>query len=300
MSTPTYLKKGDKVAIICPASFINIDLTKAYKILINWGLEPVVYQSVSAQENQFAGNDELRAKDLQDALDNPEIKAIIAGRGGYGCVRIIDQINFTKFTKNPKWIVGFSDLTVLHSHIQNKFQIATIHGQMVKSFLEATPESIETLKKALFGENIDIFYTSTSSLNRNGNGSGVLTGGNLAILQSIIASSSDVDYDHKILFIEDVGESLYNIDRMLWTLKRAKKLDRLHGLIIGGFTELKDADPGFGQSVEEIIMDKVRGSKYPVAFGFPAGHIVDNRALAFGKKINLIVNDHNINIHYVA
>lgn len=300
MSTPIYLKKGDKVAILCPASYIKteVDLTKAYDILKSSGLEPIVYPSVTAQHHQFAGTDEIRVQDFQKALDDPEIKAIITGRGGYGCVRIIDQINFKKFKKNPKWIVGFSDITTIHSHIQRQYKIPTIHGQMVKSFLDATPESLKTLKNALFGKNVNIKYTHKEELNRNGETKGTLIGGNLAILQSIIASDSDINYNNKILFIEDVGESHYNIDRMLWTLKRAGKFNKLKGLIVGGFTDLKDSDPPFGQRFEEIIWDKVKEFNYPIAFGFPAGHIDDNRALVLGKEIKLVVENNKISIKY--
>lgn len=300
MSTPTYLKKGDKVAIICPASYIKVDLTPAYEILQKWGLEPVIYESVTAQEHQFAGNDTIRARDLQDALDNPEIKAIIAGRGGYGCVRIIDQIDFSAFVKNPKWLVVFSDLTVILNHVFNNFNIPTIHGQMVKSFLDGTEASIESLHNALFGKNMDLKYTGTVFPNREGQSEGILIGGNLAILHSILASNSDGSYDDKILFIEDVGESHYNIDRMLWTLKRAGKLKKLKGLIVGGFTELKDSDPTFGQSYEEIIMEKVKEYDYPVAFGCPSGHIEDNHALIIGKKIELKIQQNKIEINYIA
>ena len=299
MNTPPFLKKGDKIAVICPASYITADLTQAYAILENWGLETIIYPSVTAQENQFAGADELRAKDFQEALDNSEIKAIIAGRGGYGCVRIIDKIDFSKYHTNPKWIIGFSDITAIHSHIQRQYKIPTIHGQMVKSFLEASEESLTTLHNALFGKNVNINYSYTAYPHRTGTAQGVVTGGNLALLQSVLASPSDVDYDHKILFIEDIGESHYNIDRMLWTLKRAGKLDKLAGLIVGGFTELKDSDPSFGQRYEDIIMDKVSEYNYPVAFGFPAGHIDDNRAIVFGKKIEFSVKKQEVNLIYI-
>lgn len=299
MRTPRYLKKGDKVAILCPASYISADLSAAYSIIESWGLELVIYDSVTSQFNQFAGDDDLRTKDLQEALDSADIKAIIAGRGGYGCVRIIDRINFDTFVKNPKWMVGFSDLTAIHSHILHNFDIATIHGQMVKSFLDGTTESIESLRKALFGENIDLIFTSNELLNRNGEATGILTGGNLALLQSILASRSDVDYAGKILFIEDVGESLYNIDRLLWSLKRADKLSRLKGLVVGSFTELKDSDPGFGQTFEEIILDKVKEYNFPIAFGCPAGHIDNNLALVFGQGVSLKVEDKNVELKYI-
>lgn len=299
MNTPPFLQKGDKIAIICPASYIKDDISTAYEVLENWGLHPVIYPSVSSCHHQFAGRDEIRAQDFQDALDNPDIKGIIAGRGGYGCVRIIDQINFKKFKKKPKWIVGFSDITVIHSHIQRKYNIPTIHGQMVKSFLDASEESLSMLHDALFGKSVDIFYNYQEYPHRSGNGRGILTGGNLAILQSIIASESDVNYDDKILFIEDVGESHYNIDRMLWTLKRANKFQKLQGLIVGGFTDLKDSNPPFGQRFQDIIMDKVQEFNYPVAFGCPAGHIQDNRALVFGKEVTLHVDKLSVQLTYM-
>ncbi|MFZ4862048.1 S66 peptidase family protein [Sphingobacterium sp. Mn56C] len=299
MSIPTYLKKGDKVAIICPASFVQGDLTPAYDILRNWGLEPVIGETVTAHYHQFAGTDALRAKDLQQALDNPEIKAIIAVRGGYGSVRILDRLDFSAFVKKPKWLVGFSDITALHSHIQRQFAIPTIHGQMIKAFLDASAESLETLRRALFGENIDLEFRAENLPHRNGYGTGILTGGNLAILQSMLASDSDVDFTDKVLFIEDVGESFYNVDRMLWTLKRAKKFDGLKGIIVGSFTGMRDSNPSFGQTVPEIVLDKIAGLDFPVAFGCPAGHIPDNRALILGQMVTLSVLGDAVSIQYI-
>lgn len=299
MKIPAYLKRGDKVAIVCPASYIKEDLAPAFRVLSDWGLELDISPSTHARYHQFAGDDQMRADDLQRALDDPQIKAIITGRGGYGSVRLIDRLDFSKFKKKPKWIVGFSDITVIHSHIQRQLQIPTIHGQMVKSFLDASPTSLSTLKNALFGENKDLSYCFPSPAHRMGRAQGILTGGNLAILHSVLGSASDVDYDDKILFLEDVGESYYNIDRMMWTLKRANKLNKLKGLVVGGFTSLRDSDPSFGQTVEEIIMDKVGEFAYPVAFGCPAGHIDDNRALVFGENVKLEVTEEKISITYI-
>lgn len=299
MNTPPFLEPGDKVAVVCPASHVPVDISPAYDTLREWGLEPVVAPSVTARYHNFAGDDDLRTNDLQEALDNPDIKAIIFGRGGYGTVRILDQLDFRKFKKNPKWLVGFSDITVLHSHIQRKYGIPTIHGQMVKSFLDASSESLQSLQDILFGKVSSLKYSYSGFPHRQGQGDGILIGGNLAILQSIIGSPSDINYDNKILFIEDVGEAHYNIDRMLWALKRAKKLRKLRGLIVGGFTDLKDNAAAFGQSVEEIVMDKVSKYDYPVAFGCPAGHIADNRALIFGKRVKLDVQKHKVAITYL-
>ncbi|NQD69120.1 LD-carboxypeptidase [Sphingobacterium shayense] len=299
MKIPEFLKKGDTVAIVCPASYIKGNIENAIQVLTNWGLKVHIGSTVSAQFNQFAGTDTERAVDLQHALDNPEMKAIFAARGGYGSVRIIDSLNLERFKKNPKWLIGFSDITVLHSHFHNVVEVATIHGQMPKSFEDSSKEALNTLHNALFGESVDIKYKQTDYPNRNGSAQGRLIGGNLAILHSILASPSDGSYDGKILFIEDVGEPHYNIDRMLWTLKRAGKLSNLAGLIVGGFTSLKDSDPPFGQRIEEIIMDKVQEYSYPVCFSFPAGHISDNRAIILGLEASLTVKNEESSLEYL-
>ncbi|WP_398454894.1 LD-carboxypeptidase [Sphingobacterium thalpophilum] len=295
---PAYLQPGDKVAIVCPASFIRGNIDVGIRTLESWGLEVVVGQTVSTAYHQFAGDDSLRAADLQWALDDPSIKAVFAARGGYGCVRIIDQIDFSAFEKQPKWLVGFSDITVLHSHIQRNYKIATIHGQMPKSFESGTEASLDTLRKALFGDNIDFTYTQSAFPNRPGEATGKLIGGNLAILLSVLGSDSDPKYSNKILFIEDVGEAYYAIDRMLWALKRAGKLRKLKGLIVGGFSSMKDNDPAFGQSVEEIVWDKVKEYDFPVAFGYPAGHIDDNHALILGRKVTLTTTTESVSLQY--
>lgn len=300
MKIPQFLKKGDKVAIVCPASYIKGNVDTAIDILNSWGLMVDVGETVSSQFHQFAGTDELRAGDLQRALDAPDIKAIFAARGGYGTVRIIDRLNFTNFKKRPKWLVGFSDITVLHSHLHNRVKVCSIHGQMPKSFDDSTAGALDSLKRALFGQNMDYRYAQAGFPNRPGKGQGELIGGNLAILHSMLSSPSDGNYDGKILFIEDVGEPHYNIDRMLWTLKRAKKFDRLQGLIVGGFTSLKDSDPPFGQRFEEIIMDKVQEYNFPVCFGFPAGHIEDNHSLILGKRVELTVENEQTSLKYLV
>ena len=295
---PAYLQPGDKVAIVCPASFIRGNIDVGIRTLESWGLEVVVGQTVSTAYHQFAGDDSLRAADLQWALDDPSIKAVFAARGGYGCVRIIDQIDFSAFEKQPKWLVGFSDITVLHSHIQRNYKIATVHGQMPKSFESGTEASLDTLRKALFGDNMDFTYTQSAFPNRPGEATGKLIGGNLAILLSILGSDSDPKYSNKILFIEDVGEAYYAVDRMLWALKRAGKLRKLKGLIVGGFSSMKDNDPAFGQSVEEIVWDKVKEYDFPVAFGYPAGHIDDNHALILGRKVTLTTTTESVSLQY--
>lgn len=298
MKRPPYLKKGDLVAIVCTASAIRDGISEGVRILESWGLRVHVSESVSSTWNTFAGTDERRRADLQDALNDVEVKALFAARGGYGTVRIIDDINWEIFSTNPKWLIGFSDITVLHSHVQRQTQIATVHGQMPKTFEDGTSASIESLRKALFGEELIIQYTPTSSHNRLGTTKSEIVGGNLAILQSILGSDSDPIYDGKILFVEDVGEALYNIDRMMWTLLRAGKLNNLRGLIVGGFTSMKESDPAFGQSIYEIITEKIKTFSYPVAFDFPAGHIADNHAIIFGVPAKLEVSENQVTLTY--
>ncbi|MFN8407234.1 MAG: LD-carboxypeptidase [Sphingobacteriaceae bacterium] len=292
---PTPLKKGDKVAFTCPAKELPHEPIDAIKLLESWGLCVILGDTVKTSHHQFAGNDTLRAQDFQRFLDDDSIKAIFAARGGYGTIRIIDQLNFSKFIKNPKWVVGFSDITVLHSHIHTNYQIETIHGQMPLTISNGSTASLETLRKALFNEPLQYQYPN-KTISQYGISQGLLIGGNLAILVSLLGSSSEIDYRDKILFLEDVGEYLYAIDRMLWTLKRAGKLAHLKGLIVGGFTELKDFDPPFGQTVEEMVLEKVKEYGYPVCFGFPAGHISNNQALIFGRQALLQVNEQEIRL----
>ncbi|MBS7564446.1 LD-carboxypeptidase [Mucilaginibacter sp. Bleaf8] len=288
--TPPYLQKGDRVAIVCPAKKLPKPMDDAVRLLQSWGLEVILGETVTAGYHQFAGDDTLRAADLQRFVDDDSIKAIFAARGGYGTVRIIDQVAFSQLATHPKWLVGFSDITVLHAHLYSNYQLCTIHGQMPINIPDATATSVETLRQALFGEPLQ--YTITShQLNRQGTAQGPLIGGNLAILVSIAGSVSDYNYSGKILFIEDVGEYLYAIDRMLYMLKRAGKLKNLAGLIVGGFTDLKDNDIPFGQTAEEIIRNAVEEYDYPVCFNFPAGHVADNWAMVFGGNIRLTIND---------
>lgn len=288
-----YLKKGDKIAICCPAKKLPNPMDDAVALLQSWGLEVVLGETVNASYHQFAGDDELRAKDLQRFIDDDSIKAIIAARGGYGTVRIIDHVDFSRFVTHPKWLVGFSDITVLHAHLFANYEAQTIHGQMPVNIPDASAHSLETLRKALFGEKISYSFTS-HGLNRGGQATGTLIGGNLSLLVAVLSSVSDYEYDNKILFIEDVGEYLYSIDRMVRALDRAGKLKSLAGLIVGGFTESKDNDIPFGQTVPEIIMEVVKNYDYPVCFDFPAGHIPDNQSLVLGKTFNLSVIDNQV------
>lgn len=296
--TPPYLKKGDTVAITCPAKKLPHEITDAVRLLESWGLKVLLGETVYAECNQYAGDDALRTKDFQRFLDDNSVKAIFAARGGYGTIRIIDAIDFSGFRLNPKWIIGFSDITVLHSHLYSCFATQSIHGQMPLTIPDGTKDSLETLRKALFNEVFDYHYQSTTE-NKPGEAAGVLIGGNLTLLMTMTGSVSDMDYSDKILFIEDVGEYLYSIDRMMWNLKRAGKLSKLKGLLVGGFTESKDNDIPFGKTADEIISEHVKEYEYPVCFDFPAGHIENNQALILGKRVNLRVDKQNVHLTYI-
>ena len=294
---PPYLRKGDKIAITCPAKKLPNPMTDAIALLQSWGLEVILGKTVDASFHQFAGDDDLRAQDMQTFIDDDSVKAIIAARGGYGTIRMIDKVDFSRMATNPKWLVGFSDITLLHTHLFNNYNIQSIHGQMPVNIPDASAHSLETLRKALFGEELN-YYFDSHSLNRGGEAAGVLVGGNLSLLAAAAGSVSDIDYDGKILFIEDVGEYFYSIDRMIRTLDRARKLRNLAGLIVGGFSEIKDNDIPFGQTLPQIIMDVVANYNYPVCFDFPAGHIPDNRALILGKMCAINITAHKSFVNY--
>jgi len=272
-------------------------MTDAIALLQSWGLEVILGKTVDASFHQFAGDDDLRAQDMQTFIDDDSVKAIIAARGGYGTIRMIDKVDFSRMATNPKWLVGFSDITLLHTHLFNNYNIQSIHGQMPVNIPDASAHSLETLRKALFGEELN-YYFDSHSLNRGGEAAGVLVGGNLSLLAAAAGSVSDIDYDGKILFIEDVGEYFYSIDRMIRTLDRARKLRNLAGLIVGGFSEIKDNDIPFGQTLPQIIMDVVANYNYPVCFDFPAGHIPDNRALILGKMCAINITAHKSFVNY--
>ena len=296
--TPPYLMPGDTVAITCPAKKLPHDIADAVKLLKSWGLNVVLGETVNASWHQFAGTDELRTADMQQFLNDPEIKAIFAARGGYGTIRIIDDLDFTYFNNYPKWIIGFSDITVLHSHIQALYKTESLHAQMPLTIPDGSKPSLESLRKALFNE--PLYYKYTSDIkNRSGESTGILIGGNLTLMVMLSGSVSEQDYADKILFLEDVGEYLYSLDRMMWNLKRSGKLNNLKGLIVGSFTEMKDNDIPFGQSAEQIIMSHVCEYDFPVCFNFPAGHINDNQALIFGRKISMNVEELEVKISYL-
>jgi len=294
---PPYLKKGDMIGITSPAGYITREaIIPAATLLQQWGFKIRVGYTIGKRSYTFGGTDTERLQDLQLMLDDPQIKAIMCARGGYGAVRIVDQLNWDKFKQSPKWVIGFSDITVLHSHIQKNLGIATVHSKMCNSFPDvwenADPlqkQTIESIYKALTGERI-AYKAQASDYNRTGKAKGILVGGNLKTLESLAGSDSDINTDGKLLFVEDTGEYLYSIDRMFWNLKRSNKLSRLAGLIVGGIKAKQD-DPGeyFGQTIYDIISQKVKEYNYPVCFDFPVGHQVDNFALKCGVPHELSV-----------
>lgn len=293
MITPAYLQKGDTVGIVSTARKISLpELEPAMRLLQSWGLQVVLGKALFNQDRQFAGTDDERRDDLQEMLDQPEIKAILCARGGYGTVRIVDGLNFSQFREHPKWIIGYSDVTVLHNHIQQNFGIETLHASMPINFSDnqGQGEALSSLKQALFGE-ICQYHFQPGHLARNGSDQGELVGGNLSIIYSLLGSPSEIDTYGKILFLEDLDEYLYHIDRMMMALKRAGKLAHLKGLVVGAMSDMNDNSVPFGRTAEEIIFEQVKEYEYPVCFGFPAGHIVDNRALIMGRNAELHVGN---------
>ena len=289
MIRPPFLKKNDQVIIIATAkSFEKNALDHSLRLLESWGLRVSTGKNLFSKSNQFAGTDEQRAHDLQQALDDKNIKAIFCARGGYGTGRIIDKINFNYFLKYPKWIVGFSDITLLHGHVNN-LGVQSIHGLMPVLFgKDGYGPSEHSLKETLFGKPVE-FAIKPHPLNRMGTTSGVLAGGNLTLLHTSINTASAEDLTGKILFLEDIGEYLYHLDRMTQHLKRAGMLKNLNGLLVGHFTDMKDNDQPFGKTVQEIVLEAVQEYQYPVAFNWPTGHEPDNLPLICGAEARLTV-----------
>lgn len=287
--SPVFLQKGQTVGLIAPAGKVpKSEIEKAIAIIESWGVNLKVGKYVYEQYFQFAGVDEHRLEDFQQMLDDPGIAAILCARGGYGTTRIIDSVDFSGFISQPKWIAGYSDITALHCHLHAR-SIQSIHSIMPITFAnEDTTASVESLRKVLFGEPV-IYETPNHPLNRPGLATGPVIGGNLALLASITGTGSDIDTTGKILFIEDISEYLYNIDRMMIQLKRAGKLKKLSGLIIGHFTDIKDNEIPFGKNALEVVLDAVQEYNYPVCFGFPVGHESSNFAIPCGRKAVLQV-----------
>ncbi len=298
MIIPDFVKKGDKIAIISTARKINLSkITNSINALKIWGLTPVIGKTIGLENNQFAGSDEERTYDLQTMLDDPSIKAIWCACGGYGTVRIVDNIDFSNFIKKPKWIIGFSDITVLHAHLHN-LNVASLHSLMPVNFNKAKEEAILSLQKTLFGKKPK-YLIPPSKKNKLGQCRGQLIGGNLSILYSICGSKSTINTTGKILCIEDIDEYLYHVDRMLQNLKRNNYFDGLSGLIVGGMTKLHDNYIPFGKKVKGIILDNIKEYDFPVVFNFPMGHIPDNRTLILGEEVELTVSADEVKLEFI-
>lgn len=304
MVTPSFLEPGDKVGLVATARFIPADdLDGSIKLLKDWQLEPVLAANLSAQHNQFAGDDLSRAKALQGMLDDPQIKAIWCVRGGYGSIRLLEHLDFSAFRSRPKWFIGYSDVTVFHNVFQN-LGICSAHGTMPidlanKSGAMGNDDMAkEALHDFLFGK-LPGVSTNATAVNRLGSASGILTGGNLSMIYSMCGSPYQVDTSGKILMIEDLDEYLYHIDRMLQNLKNNGLLHDLAGLLVGGFTKIHDNSIPFGKSAKEIILEVVEPYNYPVAFDWPAGHIHNNHPLIFGQQARFEVTPQGVSLNYL-
>ena len=289
---PPYLKKGQTIGITCPAGYMAAEKAQTcINTLQSWGFEVMVGKTLgSKSKNYFSGSDEYRRDELQAMLDDDTINAILFGRGGYGMGRIIDQLDFTKFKKNPKWVIGFSDITVLHCHLNTRYRIACLHAPMAAAFNDDINknEFIDALHKAIIGKKAK-YQCAVHRFNKKGTASAELVGGNLSLLVHCCGTPSAINTKNKILFIEDIGEYIYHYDRLLYQLKRNGKLHQLAGLIIGGFTDIKDTERPFGKTVYETIRDIVTEYDYPVCFGFPVSHEKENYALKIGCTYSLMV-----------
>jgi muramoyltetrapeptide carboxypeptidase len=294
--SPPYLKKGDTILIIATArARAKETLEPAIAILKSWGLKVQTGPNAFKIHHQFAGTDQQRASDLKWAIEHKTAKAILISGGGYGTMRVIDQVNFKPLLKNPKWFIGYSDTTVIHNRLYH-LKMTAIHGTMAFQFAK-DKEATDSIKHLLFGEEVN-YNIPKHKLNRVGMAEGEIVGGNLSLLYALSGSVDDVSGKNKILFIEDLDEQLYHVDRMMLQLKRSGKLKHLKGLIVGGMSDMKDNAVPFGKTAEEIVMDAVKDYNYPVCFNFPAGHIEKNMALYLGKKAKLEVAKNKVSLIY--
>jgi muramoyltetrapeptide carboxypeptidase len=296
MTTPPYLKSGDKVGIVSTAKRCEPhEINDALAVLNNWGLKPEIGNNAFSSDGYLAGTDAERLADLQHMLDNPEIKAVFFTKGGYGTLRIIDSIDWTAFKANPKWLVGYSDITLLHCHVHN-FGIQTLHAVMLQGMAGSTAASSESIRTALFGESLHYEIHALPENRGVDTIEGTLIGGNLSKLYSVLGSVSDIDTTDKILFIEEIDEYLYHYERMLISLKRAGKLSGLKAVIVGGMVDIKEATLPFGRDDKQITLEHF---DCPVYFGFPSGHISDNRALIMGADIRITKTANTINYVFI-
>ena len=290
---PPYLKAGDTVAIVAPSGVLknrNDEVNRAKKLLESWKLHVVIGKNVYSQADHFAGTDQERCEDFQIALDDPKIKAIWSARGGYGTVRILDKLDYTQFLKQPKWVIGYSDITALHNQIHN-LGVQSLHAIMAVSLpsnLSDIEQSISTFKNTIFGQSLS-YTLKGSTYNKTGEAKGALVGGNLTILHTMLGSKESLDTTGKILFIEEIGEYKYHIDRMLQSLKRAGYFDNCKGVIVGDMSRMRKNTTLWGTSIEQLILDALSDYDFPIAFNMPAGHEKDNRALILGREVSLKV-----------
>jgi len=291
MITPSYLKPGDLIGIVAPARKISPEeILPALEMIRARGYRLRLGEHLYAADRQFAGTDAQRAADLQRMIDDPEVRAVLCARGGYGSVRLVDRIDWSRLARDPKWIIGYSDITVFHSHIHRHLGMETLHATMPLNFAQpGVDEALSSLWKALEGS-LDAYAFPAHPLNRPGKAVGQLLGGNLSVLYSLLGSPSDLDVTGKILFLEDLDEYLYHIDRMMMNFNRNGWLDRIAGLVVGGMTQMNDNSVPFGRNAEEIVREAMDRTDIPLAFGFPAGHLADNRAIILGRTIQLTVN----------
>ena len=289
---PPYLQKGDTIGIVCPAGYMATEKVQTcINTLQEWGYQVKIGKTVGGDsQTYFSGTDEERLADFQQMLDDDEVKAVLCGRGGYGTGRLIDKIDFKKFSKQPKWIIGYSDITILHTHLYSNYYISSLHSPMAGAFNDGgyKNEYVLSLKNALEGKKIK-YSVPVHEFNKKGQAIGELVGGNLSLMAHLTGTDSDIKTRGRILFIEDVGEYSYNIDRMLHQLKRSGKLSKLAGLIIGGFTDMKDTERPFGKTVYEIIRDIIKEYDYPVCYDFPVSHSDRNYTLKIGAGYKLKV-----------
>jgi muramoyltetrapeptide carboxypeptidase len=290
---PELLKSGDTISILAPSGVLNNfdkKIEKAINIFKSWGLNVVLGNHIYDKNGHFAGTDKNREKDFQKALDNKNIKAIWCARGGYGAVRIIDKLNFDNYLKNPKWIIGFSDITVIHNKL-NFLNSESIHAMMITGFedIGQNNDSLSKLKNVLFGDSLSYSITSNKN-NKTGKSEGIIVGGNLTLIQSTIGSKTELKMKDKILFIEEIGEYAYHIDRMLYSLKRAGYFENCKGLIVGQISDVKKNTTDFGRSINELILDVLDEYNFPILFDFPAGHEKTNFPIILGRKVILEVS----------
>lgn len=301
MILPPNLQPGDAIGIMCPSGYMPFEkMHSCIQTLTAWGFEVKLGKTTGGQYHYFSGTDEERLADFQQMLDDPTIQAILFGRGGYGLSRIIDNIDFSSFTKNPKWLIGYSDITLLHNHLTACYNSVSLHAPMAAAFNDGGSENIyvQSIKKIILGEKMT-YTIPTHPYNKSGTAKGILTGGNLAMLAHSMGTPSAINTNQKILFIEDVGEYIYNIDRMMLQLKRAGILENLAGLIVGTFTDMKDTVIPFGKDVYDCIAEQVSTYVYPVCFGFPVGHSTENFPMQCGREHLLIISKESVQFQYI-